>query len=584
MRKYKTLIVFFIFFSILFISLGLASYLNQGKGEIITVEVTLEHDSLKTSGVLYGPKMLFDLTIPPLRQPGVVLIHGVMNAKETMSGIALELARRGIFALSIDATGHGDSNGNLEDTNDDTLGGLAAVEYLKNLYHVDENAIGLIGHSMGASAIRATSFLIGNISSHIFIAGGISSRYNTSVYGEFNTTNPSNLLVAIGKYDEAVTLEEVEDNLKPIFGTDEDITVNQVYGSFTNQTARKLIMPNTNHLLEPYNNEIVRESVRWIFNSTGQTNDPFDSSVGFPSNVLYPYRDILILIGIVCFIGLIFPLAGMGLNITFFIKRKESEEIIEPKYSLWKIGLIWGFLHIVLFVPPILLFGMESVIIPLSLGTTAIFWVLSLAIVGGVIVFFISKRRNPEKPTKDIIKGLGKNFINWRGIILAIDIFLVLIILSLIIEIMPGINLKMFVPLFSNFSWLRGLMFLLLVPFMFLYFSIDGLITTGMYRTVLKEETKKHKTVATLKVIGIKLLPFVLILLIQYIPLIFFDFMILPGFLGFSMQFIIMLVPLYLIYSLVSVLFYEKTKTVETGALLNALLFAWTLSILLPIG
>ena len=584
MGKYKSLIVFFIFFSILFVSLGLASYLNHGMRKIGVAEITLENDSLKISGVLYSPKMILGLTIPPIKLPGVVLIHGVMNAKETMSGIALELARRGIFALSIDATGHGDSNGNLEESNDSTLGGLAAVEYLKNLLYVDENAIGLIGHSMGASAIRATSFLTGDINSHIFIAGGISSRYNTSIYGEFNTTNPSNLLVAIGRYDEAVAFNEVEDELKSVFGTDEDIIVNQVYGSFTNQTARKFIMPNTNHLLEPFNKEIVKASVRWIFNSSGATNDPFDSSAGFPSNVLYPYRDVLILIGIIGFVGLVFPLVGMGQKITFFMKRKESKEIIEPKYGLWKMGLIWGFLHLVLFVPPILLFGMGAVIIPLSLGTTAIFWILTLAIVGGILVFFISKKRAPEKSSKNIIKGLGMNFANWRGLILVIDIFLMLVILSLIIEIMPGINLKMFVPLFSNFSWLRGLMFLLLVPFMFLYFSIDGLITTGMYRSSVKEESNKHKTVATLKVIAIKLLPFVLVLLIQYITLIFFDFMILPGFLGFSMQFIIMLVPLFLIYALVTVSFYEKTRTIETGALLNALLFAWTLSILLPIG
>ena len=584
MRKYKSLIVFFIFFSILFVSLGLATYLNHGMRKIGVAEISLENDSLKISGVLYSPKMIPSLTIPPIKQPGVVLIHGVMNAKETMSGIALELARRGIFALSIDATGHGDSNGNLEESNDPTLGGLTAVNYLKNLGYVDENAIGLIGHSMGASAIRATSFLIGNISTHIFIAGGISSRYNTSIYGEFNTTNPSNLLVAIGRYDEAVTFDEVEDELKAVFGTENDIITNQVYGSFINQTARKFIMPNTNHLLEPFNNEIVRESVRWVFNSTGATNDPFDKSAGLPPNVLFPYRDLLILIGIVSFIGLIFPLAEMGLKITFFLKRKEEKEIIEPKYGLWKIGIIWGLLHLVLFVPPILLFGMGSVIIPLSLGTTAIFWVLTLAITGGIIIFFISKKREPERSSKNIIKGLGMNFTNWRGLILSIDIFLILVILILIIEIMPGINLKMFVPLFSNFSWLRGLMFLLLVPFMFLYFSIDGMMTIGMYQSSVKEETKKHKTLATLEVIGIKLLPFILVLLIQYIPLIFFDFMILSGFLGFSMQFIIMIVPLFLVYTLVSVLFYEKTRTVETGALLNALLFAWTLSILLPIG
>ena len=583
MRKYKTFIVFFIFFSILSVSLGLSSFLNQGNGNVKVSEIILENDSFKISGVLYQPKKISEMS-SPIKKPGVVLIHGVMNAKETMSSIALELARRDIFAISIDATGHGDSNGNLGDNTDSTLGGLTAVEFLKNLDHVDENEICLIGHSMGVSAIRATSFLVRNIKAHIFIAGGVNSNYNSSIYGDLNSTKPNNILFAIGRYDEAINLEEIGDTLKPIFGTDEDIIPNQIYGNFSNYTARKLITPKTNHLLEPYNFEIVRESVRWIFSSTGEVLDPFDKSTGYPSSFLFPYRDILILVGIIGFIGLIFPLGEIGSKITFFMKRKESEGVIKPNYGLWKIGLIWGFLHLVLFVPPILLFGMESIIIPLSLGTTAIFWVFSLALVGGCIIFFISKKREVEKSPKEIFKGLKKNFDNWRGLILAIDIFLILVILSLSVEIMPGISLKIFVPLFSNFSWLRGLMFLVLVPFMFLYFSIDGLITVGMYNLNIKEETKKQKFLAVLKIIGIKLLPFVLVLIVQYIPLIIFNFRILSGFLGFSIQFIIMLLPLFIIYTIVTTWLYDKTGTLESGALLNAFLFAWTLATLLPIG
>jgi dienelactone hydrolase len=574
MRKISKLLIILLVYILIFSSLiAFAQLFNTGFGKVKVDSIIIDNEGIPVNGYLYEPKNAEALG----NLPAVVLIHGVMNAKETMSGISLELARRGVVALTIDATGHGNTGGRRYDTEDSSLGVSSAIQYLRSLVYVNSSNIGLVGHSMGVSAIRAASLTEGNVKAHIFV-GGLSLSSNVSIYGELDGTSPSNLLIAIGQYDEIFDdLEEVKNELKPVFGTSEKVVVDQVYGSFSDLSARKLIIPKTNHLFEPINRKLVRESIDWMLQTFDGENNK--------SVLLYPYRDIFITISFFLFVGFFIPLASIASDISFFRKQKtEEEEQVDVEFSLWKTGLIWSFLHIVMFVPPILLFGMSAVIIPLSLGFTAIFWVSSLAIVGSTWILINLKRKNPEIEYKEIIKDIVKRFSNWRMLIFALECFLILVIIDLIVEQIPGISMKLIVPLFNNFSWLRMGMLLILLPFMFLFFSVDGIFISGIYRAKLKERTVSARILATTKIVGIKIIPLVLVLLIQYIPLILFDFKILSGFLGFSMQFIIMLLPLFIVYTIITTWLYDRTGTLESGALLNAFLFAWTLATLLPIN
>ena len=572
MNRFYKKIIFFLVYLIIFSSIILFSQLfNTSFTKIQAQSVTFSYSEISVNGYLYNP---FDFENSS-NLPAVILVHGIMNAKETMSGLALELARSGIVAITIDALGHGNSNEKLDDDLDPSLGVLATIDFLESLSYVNSSNIGLVGHSMGVGAIRAASLINGNIKAHIFV-GGLSIGENTTIYGNLNSVSPSNLLVAIGKYDEVFNIEEVKEELKPVFGTTKIVKEDILYGDFSNLTARKLIIPKTNHLFEPINRKLVKESVNWMIESFNFGE--------IKNGVLFPSRDLFMTIGFFAFIGIVFVVSEIAFEISFFRKITIYEEKVELTFSFWKMGLSWGVLHLVLFVPPILLFGMESVLIPLSLGTTAIVWVMSLAIIGGIFAYYNGKKKHSDKSFKEIIKGIGRNFIYWRGFILAVDIFLVLVAFDLIVELIPGVSMKFIVPLLSNFNWLRALMFLILVPLMFAYFTMDGLVLTSIYKARKKEEDTKNKLIASAQVIGIKLLPFVLVLLIQYLTMVIFNFKILTGFIGFSMQFLIMLLPLFLVYTAITIWFFERTSSVETGALLNALLFAWTLATLLPIS
>jgi len=577
MKKiYRSLLLLVISLFLLSSFILVAQLFNTDFGKIKVESVRIRGDKISVSGYLYEPKNAENLE----NLPAVVLIHGVMNAKETMTPLALELARNGIVALSIDALQHGSTIGEATPEDDPSLGGSTAVDYLRSLDYVNSSNIGLVGHSMGVGAIRATSQIVGGIRAHIFL-GGIGSN-STLEYGNLNQTSPSNLLVVIGLYDELFDLQEVNEILQPVFGTTEEIEIGKLYGTFTNGTARKLITPKTTHLFEPISGDYIAESVLWLSDSFGIIDEH--------KAILYPYRDLFLFFGFFIFAFQFLPFSNVGFEISFFRVHSKKEETIKESiafnqlFGFWSIGATWSFSHLILFIPAILLFGMRAVIIPLSLGLTAIFWMLLLTVVGSLIIVISIKIKHKGIGTKQMFLQLGKKLSNWRDLLLALNCFLIMLILVLIIEQVPGISMKLMVPLFNEFTGIRALMFLVLIPFMFIYFIMDGFISTGIYEKKLKGNNKRAKIWSATKVTGLKLLPLILVLLIQYLPLLISGFQLFTGFLGFSMQFIFILLPLFLIYSVATLWFYEKTKTIETGALFSALLFAWTLSTLLPIN
>ena len=147
-------------------------YFDAGNGEILTYKLYKPVSATKDN-----------------KAPAVLLMHGYQNDKETNAAYSIELARRGIIALSIDEYGHGSTSiglrergytqykfPNMEKTisgperylvmmnfsnldfhdeqysnglKDSSMGGSLAYEMLKQLDFVDAENIGITGHSMG---------------------------------------------------------------------------------------------------------------------------------------------------------------------------------------------------------------------------------------------------------------------------------------------------------------------------------------------------------------------------------------------------------------------------------------------------
>ena len=131
-----------VFFSLTITSFSLAYLFNTGAGEVVVRTITIEDASADISGIVYvpNPDKLSGVELLESSDyafPAVILVHGVMNAKEAMSSLALELSRAGIVALTIDALGHGNSEGVTRNEDDPSLGGLTALNYVRGLPFVN---------------------------------------------------------------------------------------------------------------------------------------------------------------------------------------------------------------------------------------------------------------------------------------------------------------------------------------------------------------------------------------------------------------------------------------------------------------
>ncbi len=207
--KWAVLLAVFLLTAVLFLSF--AHRIQTDGGNIVVTEGVIDayrgengeqHLGLLTYK-LYTPKT----ATPVHKAPGVLLLHGYQNDRETNAAYAIELARRGVVVLSLDEYGHGFSEPGLKERGyvnhtvkvnygeesveagtfkkvgstvryrilmnfsnltffndyyskdddgnaiwDSSCGGAAAYAVLATMDNVDSTRLGISGHSMGTWA------------------------------------------------------------------------------------------------------------------------------------------------------------------------------------------------------------------------------------------------------------------------------------------------------------------------------------------------------------------------------------------------------------------------------------------------
>ena len=87
--------------------------------------------------------------------PVVITSHGWLNSAEVQDAASIELSRRGIMVIAMDAYSHGMSSNTpvstIDSTTKDGMGMVSLVEYVASgiMNFVDTDRIGIMGHSMG---------------------------------------------------------------------------------------------------------------------------------------------------------------------------------------------------------------------------------------------------------------------------------------------------------------------------------------------------------------------------------------------------------------------------------------------------
>jgi len=88
----------------------------------------------------------------------------------------------------------------------------------------------------------------------------------------------------------------------------------------------------------------------------------------------------------------------------------------------------------------------------------------------------------------------------------------------------------------------------------------------------------------TVSGIALKLIPYLAVLGIQYVPMYTLNLRLFPGLLGFFLEFIWAIMPLFAISTACSWWFHRVTSRIGAGAIFNSLLIAWASASLFPFG
>ncbi|MEQ8385431.1 MAG: alpha/beta fold hydrolase [Coleofasciculus sp. A1-SPW-01] len=206
---------------------------------------------------IYTPKTT------PKPQPVMILCHGVNASKESMTPLAIELARHGIAAIAFDFGGYGESyslgmqNKSINSLETSTVADAKAIldfvrsrsvsEDVSHSSQFDSKRIGIAGHSMGGTTALKLAQLESQLQATVVL----------SISGFATPTIPNNLFLGVGLYEQLNPPSE----LRQMWQT---VCPDGICNNFQNGTARQLVISETtDHFTAPYDPKLIRQVIRW---------------------------------------------------------------------------------------------------------------------------------------------------------------------------------------------------------------------------------------------------------------------------------------------------------------------------------
>ncbi|MBD3157937.1 MAG: alpha/beta fold hydrolase [Candidatus Lokiarchaeota archaeon] len=493
--------------------------------------------------------------------PGVLIIHGALQNKEWVMGFGIELSRRGFVALTIDVNGHGNSDAG-------SGSGEAGLDYLSDLDFVDSGSLGIIGHSMG-------SFIAGRVLNETSQQVGALVIVGGSVFEWYNTTRPNNLLVTVGSFDSLFRQASDRSSLTKCFDTD-TIEPGVTYGSHDDGSARKLVIANTNHLFETVDPVIIEESVDWL----GRSLEPDTYNTEFlpKENLIYPFWLVGGLMGITGLIISIIPLAEFITEHPFFSSLNDRQAVeTSENLPLYK-GVVYGTIGLVSFFP-LLAVGtvLETTVdFPQRYALPVLSWMLGTTLLLLVVVRMLD-RESLGWMSKESLKSISKERL--------IRVFLLVLVLvswlyacTLVVDLGLALDFRCFLPGLNDFTVSRALLWPIYSLAFLPYFFVES---KWLLRMKGEAEDVKGYIRWTVKGVIAKVLPYFVVISIQYGVGLATGVPIVPGLIGFSFLFFYAFAPWFMVAVILSIWTYRATGDELVGALLNSLLFAWMVATVL---
>ncbi|MEJ2167940.1 MAG: alpha/beta hydrolase [Desulfobacterales bacterium] len=590
-RRSSAPLVFAACLAVLFGAVLLASLTQKSFGRVAVSNVTYTN----FNGLAIRAKLLKPLSASKTNPvPGVVYIHGYQNNRETSDAYCIELARRGIVVLEIDALGRGNSDvlGRLDNPDfDSTYGGKTSLKYLRSLPYIDGARIGLMGHSLGAEMVYKMALEDPSIKA--LVISGFAYRDDAS------TDIPRNMLMIFGKYDEfrrrmTGTRDFANEwmqspQTRAVFPV-KNPKIGETYGNFETGSARRVYMPPITHLQESHSKACIAEAVEWI----RQTLKPAQNDWIPAKRQIWPIKEGSTLIAMLSGLAALLPLGLMLLRTSFFstlqFHSHRSYSCIGGPYIRGAIlnGVLMSLYFPIIFV----LFGIHVYLIqidrafPLMMTNGIVWWFLGINIIG--FIFFRRWFRKQNRAGGLTLYELGLSYQKDRfaldavpigkTILLAAILFLFAYLIEHTLESIFLVDYRFIFPFASDLTAYRTKLWFTYFPFLAVGFILMGILIHGRLRRPPKSNWLRTFAAWSAFNILVLVTPLIVLLLFQYLPLFTFGTIPLTGpggmFIAFTHN-LFHIIGVLIIIVPVSTWFYQLTGKIYLGALLTAALVAW---------
>ena len=476
-----------------------------------------------------------------------------MSNKEMLKGYAVEFAAAGFVAVPFDFRGHGQSSG--EHQRGSLLNDIdAIVSYLNNRPDIDTSNLAYLGFSMGGVGLELI-----NESTDFKCFIGAGTRLSKNIR-KGNSTNPLNILMILGRFDEVITPNELKEGLSDYTGIPAaNLDVNKLYGSFKEGNAAKIYLDDlTNHVLGDWDPDFIMEA-REFLASTFPDVRPVDENYIVNTRLLI--LSLQLFGGFGLFVLIIDPLAKLilksGEENGVFITELGDESIGRIGGKAIVYSLVLGILGIFIFIPILLVSFLATAGFVSALLFGQAFGIL-------VLLWRMGKKKNIR--LRDILK---KSFKTSRDNLIRQFLLgaLLAIILSLIIYVSGGLNYIGMIPSLMKIPWVP-LFFII----NFIIFLIIGLLFHGVLQNKFDEGFKPLVKASFM---------FFVILFLHMTTYLFIISLAMGSFFYFG-SFLPFSIPLFLMNSFLSALIYKKSGSIIPGALVNTLFFTLLICTISP--
>jgi len=488
---------------------------------------------------------------------------------------------------------------------DSSMGGIAAYAYLAGLDYVDETRMGVSGHSMGtwASWTVAAAYGAGDEAESIAPKAVVlqcGELFTDDVY-DSDAIKFNNVLLLQAKYEEfsyfrdyknMVTDELLSTPLRSGFlGCDpSEAAWNTTFGDFSDGSARRIELLNTNHRLTTHNSKGIGVAMGWFMDALAM--DGLTSEV---SNV-YMIKELLVFVAMLLCVAALLPFIELLLLTPFFGSAAQELPMraVKTGGAWWK-GAVITMLTAGLTYPFLTQLGHGLLPLPegvfrMTIGNGFLCWYLFLIIIMLVTTIVSRKRARKRGESIGYVElGLARNDhgdgLDWgllgKSALLSLCMVGLLYVCTILFETLFMLDLRCIWPFFKGFTGARALQFLVYIPVFALFFLLNNSKIFAQLQ-VAGTETPGFKgfiscwwKYALCMVGGV-----MIIALIEYIP--FFmgigpgaDLLFSSTFGGPFMSLLIVFIPQVLVFSVLCTYCYRRTGSVYTGAFTVAALACW---------